>query len=285
MAGATAALVAAPRTTNAVTPARHRLDGGDPDRCFLAAQAPSAQPATAAAPAAATATATVSASSESMGAAASGRRLPPAPCPTVDRLAGGALDVLERERMHASEEDRIVGGWPVPHASDRLVVGVHVVPGEAAGGRGPAVVLVEGRLAEEHDELDAVEVARPPVQVVVREPAARERRTARRARRAPSTRPRRANRLLLSPIGPNRPRLDEPPGVLIRNSSVAVVLPRDASPAGRPRPPGRSRPRAPACAGRSRGGRRVPSRAVVRSTSPRAGRRRGGRATRAGLRR
>ena len=60
----------------------------------------------------------------------------------------------------------------------------------------------------------ALEVARPAVQVVVREPAARE--------REPLVEPAelvpdhgRTNRLLLSPIGPNRPRLDEPPGVLI----------------------------------------------------------------------
>ncbi len=101
--------------------------------------------------------------------------LPPGAGTTLDRLPGGTFDVLERERVQPPEVQGIVVRWLVPHAADRLVVGVHVVPGEPAGGRGPSVVLVEGRLAEEHDELDRVEAARPSVQVVVREPAARER--------------------------------------------------------------------------------------------------------------
>ena len=60
-------------------------------------------------------------------------------------------------------------------AAPRDVLGVHLVPADAARRRRAAVDLVERALAEQHDELHVVELARAAEEVVVREPAAGQR--------------------------------------------------------------------------------------------------------------
>ena len=140
------------------------------------------------------------------------------------------------------------------------------------------MVLVEGRPRRAARRARRRRAAGPAVEVVVRQPAARGARSARRARRA---RPRSSggrNRLLLSPIGPNSPRPEEPAGRADLEQPVAVVLPAATRPGARPRPPGRSPPRPPACGARNRGGRpgavttgRSASRAARRAPASRPG--------------
>ena len=73
-------------------------------------------------------------------------------CQTVDRRAGRMGDVLEIVRRDRAEVQRPVLRRLVRDAADRLVLGVHLVPGEPARRRGAAVVLVERSFAEQHDE-------------------------------------------------------------------------------------------------------------------------------------
>src|SRR5918996_929542 len=96
----------------------------------------------------------------------------PLPGAAVDGLPCGALDEGEQRRSRPADVERLVGGWAMRPPGDGLVFGVHLVPGVAARRGGAAVVLVERPLAEEHDQLDAIEGARPAVEVVVHEPAA-----------------------------------------------------------------------------------------------------------------
>jgi hypothetical protein len=56
--------------------------------------------------------------------------------------------------------------------ADVLVFSVHLVPGETPRGGGATVVLVEGPLTEQDDELDLIEGAGAQVQVVIRESTA-----------------------------------------------------------------------------------------------------------------
>ena len=72
-------------------------------------------------------------------------------------------------------------------SAQRDVLVVHLVPPDPARRRRAAVDLMERALAEQHDELRAVELARAAEQVVVREAAARQREAPRRDRRAPPT--------------------------------------------------------------------------------------------------
>ena len=94
--------------------------------------------------------------------------------------SGSAITVATRLRAHAAEVERCVGRGAMGLTADGLVVGVHVVPGESARGGGPSVVLVEGPLAEEHDELAAKQIeihatqrrhGRRAVAIDAREPA------------------------------------------------------------------------------------------------------------------
>ncbi len=74
--------------------------------------------------------------------------------------------------------------------------------------------LVERSLAEQHDELRAVELARPAEEIVVRQPAARQHEAfVEPAERIPVPAPMKSP--LLSPSGANQPRDDD-------SASVAV---------------------------------------------------------------
>ena len=102
-------------------------------------------------------------------------------------------------------------------APDRLVLVVHLVPGEASRRGGATVVLVEGPLAEQHDQLDASSPQARRYRSWLTSPPPG---SANRSSRPPSSSHTSAgmNRLLLSPIGPNSPRPDDPAGVLISKS-------------------------------------------------------------------
>ena len=93
----------------------------------------------------------------------------------LDRALRGVLDVLERDVGNRAEIQAFVLRRLVGAAAQRDVLVVHLVPAEAARRRRAAVDLVERAFTEQHDELHVVELARPPVEVVIRQPAARQR--------------------------------------------------------------------------------------------------------------
>src|SRR5262245_40515034 len=99
---------------------------------------------------------------------------PPVGGQSVDRLARRALEEGKQRRPGGADVPRRVAGWLVRASGDPLVLGVHLVPRMPARGGGPAVELMERTFPEQDDQLGAPECARPAVEVVVHQPAARQ---------------------------------------------------------------------------------------------------------------
>ena len=77
--------------------------------------------------------------------------------------------------------------------------------------------LVEGPFTQQHDQLRCLECTRTAIEVVVHETATRKRESLVESTQLAPHRPD-MKRALLSPIGPNQPRPDDPARVLTSNS-------------------------------------------------------------------